>query len=118
MIRKYHNHKPQTTPWHREEISKEGGGYVFCDAVLWLCFKLLFFYLVIPGTRPFLRGNKSKLFYLHATSKNEIHICSNKHETGLVYTENMFVTHVHLLTFQVETSIFSIKVNVNKFLLL
>ena len=19
MIRKYHNHKPQTTPWHREE---------------------------------------------------------------------------------------------------
>ena len=21
MIRKYHNHKPQTTPWHREEES-------------------------------------------------------------------------------------------------
>ena len=19
MVRKYHNHKPQTTPWHREE---------------------------------------------------------------------------------------------------
>ena len=118
MIRKYHDHKPQTTPWHREEISKEGGGYVFCDAVLWLCFKLLFSIWSYQGHVHFLRGNKSKLFYLHATSKNEIHICSNKHETGLVYTENMFVTPVHLLTFQVETSILSIKVNVNKFLLL
>ena len=24
------------------------------------------------------------LFYLYANAKNEIHICSNKHETGLV----------------------------------
>ena len=33
----------------------------------------------------YLRESKSYLFYLHATSKNEIHICSNKHKTGLVY---------------------------------
>ena len=25
------------------------------------------------------------LFYLYATAKSEIQICSNKHETGLVY---------------------------------
>ena len=27
------------------------------------------------------------LFYLYATAKSEIHICSNKHETRLVHTE-------------------------------
>ena len=31
------------------------------------------------------------LYYLHATSKNEIHICSNKHETGLVNIACSFV---------------------------
>ena len=44
----------------------------------------LFVYFVIPGTRPFLSESKSYLFYLNAISINEIHICSNKHETGLV----------------------------------
>ena len=37
------------------------------------------------GHVRYLRESKSYLFYLHATSKNEIHICTNKHETGLVY---------------------------------
>ena len=36
------------------------------------------------GRVCYLRESKSYLFYLHATSKNEIQICSNKHETGLV----------------------------------
>ena len=26
------------------------------------------------------------LFYLYATARSEIQICSNKHETGLVFT--------------------------------
>ena len=38
-----------------------------------------------------LRVSKSYLFYLHATSKNEIHICSNKHETGLVHCFCLFL---------------------------
>ena len=37
------------------------------------------------GHVRYLRESKSYLFYLHATSKKEIHICSNKHETGLVW---------------------------------
>ena len=37
------------------------------------------------GHVRYLKESKRHLFYLHATSKNEIHICSNKHETGLVY---------------------------------
>ena len=37
------------------------------------------------GHVRYLRESKSYLYYPHATSKNEIHICSNKHETGLVY---------------------------------
>ena len=45
----------------------------------------LFVYLVMPGTRLlFKRESKNYLPYLHATSIKEIHICSNKHETGLV----------------------------------
>ena len=46
----------------------------------------LFVYMVKQGTPPlFKRKKKLFFFYLHATSKNEIHICSNKHETGLVF---------------------------------
>ena len=60
----------------------------FWDAVLRLCFKLPIFYLAILETRPLFK-RKQKLYiyiyiFLHATSKNEIYICSNKHETGLV----------------------------------
>ena len=39
------------------------------------------------GHVRYLRECKSYLFYLHATSKNEIQICSNKHETCLVRSE-------------------------------
>ena len=43
-------------------------------------------YLAIPGTRP-LCMKKQNVFVLIYTKpqKNEIQICSNKHETGLVY---------------------------------
>ena len=49
---------------------------------------LLIAYLSIwsyQGHVRYLRESKSYLFYLHATSKNEILICSNKHGTGLVH---------------------------------
>ena len=36
------------------------------------------------GHIRYVRESKSNIFHLHATSKNEIHICSNKHETPLV----------------------------------
>ena len=39
-----------------------------------------FVYLAMPGTRE----SKICLFCLYATTKSEINICSNKHETGLV----------------------------------
>ena len=53
--------------------------------MLWLCFKLpICLFGLTKDTFVFLRESKRYLFYLHATSKNEIHICSNKHETGLV----------------------------------
>ena len=42
-----------------------------------------FVYLAIPGAHI----SKICLFYLYATAKNEIQICSNKHETGLVMYE-------------------------------
>ena len=57
-------------------------GRVFWDAVLWLCFRLSIW--SYKGHVRYLRESKSYLFYSHATSKNKIHICSNKHETGLV----------------------------------
>ena len=43
------------------------------------------------GHVRYLNESKRYLFYLHATSKNEIHICSNKYETGLV---NPLTAHV------------------------
>ena len=43
-----------------------------------------FLYLAIPGTRPLFMRKQNALFYLYATTKSEIQICSNKHETGLV----------------------------------
>ena len=42
-------------------------------------------YLAIPGTRLLCMKIKICLFYLYATAKSEIQICSNKHETGLVH---------------------------------
>ena len=42
-------------------------------------------YLAIPGTRP-LYMKKQNLFVLFICNRKiEIQICSNKHETGLVY---------------------------------
>ena len=42
-------------------------------------------YLAIPETRPLCMKKQNCLFHLYATAKSEIQICSNKHETGLVY---------------------------------
>ena len=36
----------------------------------------------------YLLERKFCLFYLNVTAKRETHICSNKYETGLVYTIN------------------------------
>ena len=43
-------------------------------------------YLEIPGACPLCMKRKKSLFYVYATAKNEIQICSKKHETCLVYT--------------------------------
>ena len=37
------------------------------------------------------------LFYLHANAKSEIQICSNKHETGLVYHYSIQANEVFCL---------------------
>ena len=42
-------------------------------------------YLAIPGTLQLCMKSNICLFYLYSTSKIEIQICSNKHETGLVH---------------------------------
>ena len=42
-------------------------------------------YLAITGRRPYVPKSKLCLFYLYATAKSEIQICSNKHETCLVH---------------------------------
>ena len=55
-----------------------------------------FVYLAIPGTPPLLIRKQKCLIYLYATAKSEIHICSNKHETGLVFlirTGNNVIFH-------------------------
>ena len=46
-------------------------------------------YLAIPGTHPSCMKITIGLFYLYATAKSEIQICSNKHETGLVFSISM-----------------------------
>ena len=63
--------------------------------MLWLCFELPS--CLFGNTRDtFVMHEKAKfvcLFYLYAIAKSEIQICSNKHETGLVYT----VLHILLV---------------------
>ena len=44
-----------------------------------------FVILAISGTRPLSMRKQVCLFYLYATTNGEIHICSNKHQTGLVH---------------------------------
>ena len=53
--------------------------------MLWLCFKLPS--CLFGNTRDMSLCMKKQicLFYLYATAKSEIQICSNKHETGLVF---------------------------------
>ena len=50
----------------------------------WYALNCHFVYLAIPGTRSLCTKKKICLFYLHAATKSEIQILSNKHETGLV----------------------------------
>ena len=57
-------------------------------------------YLAKPGTRPLcMKKQYICLFYLYATAKNEIHICSNKHETGLVPSVYVLAEKVCLICF-------------------
>ena len=42
------------------------------------------------------------LFYLYATAKSEIRICSNKHETGLVVTETSRQGSLAIILFRVQ----------------
>ena len=46
-------------------------------------------YLAIPGTLPLCMEKQNVFFFfnLYATAKSEIQICSNKHETCLVYSK-------------------------------
>ena len=44
-----------------------------------------------------LRESKSYLFYIHVTSKNEIHICSNKHETDR--GDNGYISQEKILSY-------------------
>ena len=51
------------------------------------------------------------LFYLYANAKIEIHICSNKHETGLVYhNESIMVGRnaVFRIKLTIETAILNL----------
>ena len=50
-------------------------------------------HVAIPGTRPLCMKNQN-LFYLYATAKSEIQICSNKHETGLVSCANFTIVMI------------------------
>ena len=53
--------------------------------MLWLCFKLPSCLFGNTGNMSVMHKKaKIGLFYLYKTAKNEIQICSNKHETGLV----------------------------------
>ena len=63
----------------------KGGGDVFRAAMLWLCFKIpILSILQYQGHVRFESKSKICLFYLYATAKSEILICSNEHETCLV----------------------------------
>ena len=65
------------------------GEGVFRIALLWQCFELPFcLFGFTRNTSVIYEKAKSLLFYLYATAKLEIHICSNKHETGLLYCIN------------------------------
>ena len=46
--------------------------------------------LEVPGTRPLCMNKQIYLFYLYATAKSEIQICSKKHETPLVCALQFF----------------------------
>ena len=67
------------------KISKMGVGVYFGTPCYGYALNCLFLYLVIQGTRPLFK-RKQMLFILSTCSLvKKIHICLNKHETGLVY---------------------------------
>ena len=67
----------KNTPILAIKISKRGVGVYFGTPFYGYALYCLFVYLGIQGTLP-LFERKQKLFIcLHATLKNEIHICSN-----------------------------------------
>ena len=63
----------------------KGVGDLSRAPVLLLCFKLPSFLFDNNRDMHVMHEQAIFLFYLYATAKSEIQICSNKHETGLVY---------------------------------
>ena len=58
------------------------------------------FHFVYDWPIRYLWEKKTYLFYLNATAKSEIHVCSNKYETGLVYAvgaNNLQVSEMFIL---------------------
>ena len=80
----------RNTPVLALKISKKGVGVYFGTPCYGYALNCLFVYFFNKGHACYLRESKSYLFYLHAASKNEIQICSNKHETGLVALKMVF----------------------------
>ena len=54
-------------------------------------------YLVLPGTRPLCTKRQFFFVLFICNRKNEIQICSNKHETGLVLTNGAFAEVVLMM---------------------
>ena len=59
--------------------------------MLLFCFKLSVCHFGHNRNTSVKRESKSYVFYSHVTSNNDIHICSNKHETGLVYCVDFLI---------------------------
>ena len=76
-----------------------------------------FVYLTIPGTRPLLM-RKLNLFvlYIYPSAQSEIHICSNKHETGLVFADITVITLLLHYYKAINILLFSILYNIKNVL--
>ena len=75
----------RNTPFLALKISKSGVGVYFRTP----SYVLLSIWSYQGHVRSIIEA-KSYLYYLHATSKSEIHICSNKHKTDLVVSSVIY----------------------------
>ena len=74
------------TPFLALKIIKKGVMVYFGPPFYGYALNYHFVHLTMLGTRPL----STSLFYLYATTKSEIHIFSNKHETDLVVSKCNF----------------------------